>query len=278
MPDIPPISPAEFGARLLRGREQKKRSLEEIADTTKITVHQLRTLERGDLHRLPGGVYRRAIVRQYAAAVGLNVDDTLRDLATVAGEFDEENHTREAGPAARSRPSSFSTALWSSAAALIVLGAVAAVATAWYRAGATPSAPDVPARTAGAPIPEADAPAVALVAASEPVRGEAGDIELATASAVSRNEPETVDVADAGETEGALRITSEPAGAQITVNGIGWGVTPVTIPNMPFGSKVIRATKPGYVSAQRGLDFAPDGRVRSVRIRLTPESASAPAR
>jgi cytoskeletal protein RodZ len=269
----PPTAPAEFGERLLRGREQKKRSLEDIADTTKIALHQLRLLERGDLHRLPAGIYRRAIVRQYAAAVGLNVDDTLRDLATIAVEGDESDHTREAGVGRHGnvRSSSFSTALWSSAA-LVVLGAIAAVATAWYRAGTTAPAAEVPAQAATAPMAEADAPAVALVAATETVRAAAGDIDLVTEPAASPKEPETVNVAAADETEGALRITSEPAGAQITVNGIGWGVTPVTIPYMPFGSKVIRATKPGYVSAQRGFDFAPDRRVQTVRIRLSPES------
>src|SRR5262245_47161495 len=84
-----PVAPAEFAERLRRGREQKNRSLEEIADTTKIAIHQLRSLERGDLQRLPGGFYRRAIVRQYAVAVGLNVDDTLRELASIAGEVDD---------------------------------------------------------------------------------------------------------------------------------------------------------------------------------------------
>jgi len=129
----------------------------------------------------------------------------------------------------------------------------------------------VPVRAAGAPVAEADAPAIALVAASEPVRATTGDIELATDPAVLQNEPETVSVAAADETEGELRITSEPAGALITVNGVGWGPTPVTIRYMPFGKKLIRATKPGYASAQRGFDFVPESRVRSVRIRLSPE-------
>ena len=130
-----PIAPAEFAERLRRGREQKNRSLEEIADTTKIAIHQLRSLERGDLHRLPGGLYRRAIVRQYAAAIGLNVDDTLRELASIAAEGNDTDHTREAVVSSRADAGSsrISTALWSSAAALVVLGAVAAVATAWYR-------------------------------------------------------------------------------------------------------------------------------------------------
>jgi len=58
----------------------------------------------------------------------------------------------------------------------------------------------------------------------------------------------------------------------VTVNGIGWGQTPVTIRYLPFGKKLIRATKPGYVSGQRVLDFGSDHRVRSVRVQLSPES------
>jgi len=271
---FPHIDPAEFGERLLRGREQKNRRLEEIADTTKIAIHQLRSLERGDLQRLPGGIYRRAIVRQYAAAVGLNVEDTLRDLASIGGKADGRDEAAEAVavPRGDAGSSPFSTALWSSTAALVVLGAVAAITTSWYRGGATARAADVPVTATSVTTPETDAPAIALVAGTEGVRADAGNVEHATDATALRNEPETDNVAEVNATEGELRITSEPAGALITVNGIGWGVTPVTIPYMPFGKKVIRATKPGYLTAQRGFDFVPDRRVRSVRIQLSPES------
>ena len=268
----PRTAPAEFGERLLRGREQKMRSLEEIADITKISVHQLRALERGDLQRLPAGIYRRAIVRQYAGAVGLNVEETLRDLASVSTGVEVPVQRREAvahhrGDAGSAR---FTTALSWIAAALVVLGAAAAVATAWYRAGTTAPAAQAPVTATSAPTPEADAPAIAPVAATEAVRANAGDVELATEPAVLQTG--TASVADSDATEGELRITSEPTGAQVTVNGIGWGVTPLTIRYMPFGKKLIRATKSGYLGAQRSLDFGPDRRVRSVRIQLSPES------
>ena len=269
----PRITPSEFGEHLQRGRQQTQRSLQEIADATKISMHQLRALERGDLDRLPDGLYRRAIVRQYAETIGLNVEQTIRDLERVSTDVDVDAESLEAFARRGDAGSSpFTTAWWSSAAALVVLGAAAALATAWYRAGtAAPAAPPV---TANAPTPEAEAPAIALVAATEAVRANAGDIELATEPAVSPTPTETGSVAD-DATEGELRITSEPAGALVTVNGVGWGPTPVTIRYMPFGRKVIRAAKPGYVSAQRGFDFIPDRRVRSVRIQLSPQSAEA---
>jgi cytoskeletal protein RodZ len=269
----PRITPAEFGARLVRGREQRQRSLQDIAETTKIAIHQLRSLERGDLHRLPGGLYRRAIVRQYAAAVGLNVEDTLAALATIEREIDIDDQALHAG-AARSGDagsSLFSTALWSSATPLVLVGAVAALAVGWYQLGTTRPAADAPVTAASAPTAQANVPPSALVARTEAVRATAGDIQLGTASAVVQKEPETVNVADADATEGELRITSEPTGALVTVNGVGWGPTPVTIRYMPFGKKLIRVTKPGYASAQRGVDFVPDRRVQSVRIQLSAE-------
>jgi cytoskeletal protein RodZ len=276
----PRIAPTEFGEHLSRGREQKQRSLKEIADATKISIHQLRALERGDLDRLPAGIYRRAIVRQYAEAVGLNVDETLRELEGVSTETDIVIQKPEAVAHNRGNAGSspFTTALWSSAAALCAVGVVAAVATSWYRADtAPPAAPAVTA--ASAPTPEAESPAIALVAATGAVPTNSGNAEIATEPPVAQTptatltpvETDSLAVADA--TEGELRITSEPAGALVTVNGVGWGETPVTIRYMPFGQKLIRATKPGYVSAQRIFDFAPDRRVRSVRIQLSPESA-----
>jgi cytoskeletal protein RodZ len=262
----------------LRGREEKKRSLEEIAAATKISIHQLRALERGDLDRLPAGIYRRAIVRQYAAAVGLNVEGTIRDLEDVSAETDANTPRLEmvARPGRDAGSSSLATVLWWSAAALVVLAGGAAIATAWYRG--SPAAPVPPASVTGASAAkhEGEAPAIALVAATEGVRGNGKDIELATEPTVSQPPTPapaettqlTVDEATAGE----LRITSEPEGAVVTVNGVGWGPAPVTIRYLPFGRKRIRATKPGYVSTQRGLDLGPDRRVRSVRIQLSPEA------
>jgi len=50
-----------------------------------------------------------------------------------------------------------------------------------------------------------------------------------------------------------LVITSRPAGARVTVDGVGWGQTPVTIRYLPAGMKSVRVTKDGYGSAQRSV-------------------------
>ncbi len=45
--------------------------MESISEETKISVRHLEALEAGEYDSLPGGVFRKGIVRSYLAAVGL---------------------------------------------------------------------------------------------------------------------------------------------------------------------------------------------------------------
>ena len=69
-----------FGRRLREAREHKGIALEAVAESTKIKMSLLASLERGDVSQWPGGIFRRAFVREYAAAIGLQP-------ATVLAEF-----------------------------------------------------------------------------------------------------------------------------------------------------------------------------------------------
>src|SRR5258706_2441633 len=70
----------DFGARMRHAREQRGISLRQIANATKISVSQLEALERNDISRLPGGIFSRAFVRSYAAEVGVDPEQTVRDF------------------------------------------------------------------------------------------------------------------------------------------------------------------------------------------------------
>jgi cytoskeleton protein RodZ len=61
----------DFGNELRRERERRKVSMESISEETKISVRHLEALEAGEYDLLPGGVFRKGIVRSYLAAVGL---------------------------------------------------------------------------------------------------------------------------------------------------------------------------------------------------------------
>ena len=50
-----------------------------------------------------------------------------------------------------------------------------------------------------------------------------------------------------------LVVITEPEGARVTINGVGWGTTPLTIGNLPSGAKRIRVTRSGYQSEERVL-------------------------
>ena len=69
-----------FGARLRQQRERQQIALTSIAEQTKISLTLLEGLERDDLLRWPAGIFRRAFVRAYAHAIGLDPDSVVREF------------------------------------------------------------------------------------------------------------------------------------------------------------------------------------------------------
>jgi PEGA domain len=65
----------------------------------------------------------------------------------------------------------------------------------------------------------------------------------------------------------ALVVRTQPEGARVTVNGIGWGSSPATIQYLEPGQKRIRASKEGYVTVERVLQVD-EGRRHTLDIRL----------
>jgi hypothetical protein len=69
-----------FGARLRVQRERQQVALTTIAEQTKIKLSLLEGLERDDVSRWPEGIFRRAFVRAYARAIGLEPDVVVREF------------------------------------------------------------------------------------------------------------------------------------------------------------------------------------------------------
>jgi transcriptional regulator with XRE-family HTH domain len=69
-----------FGRRLRDVRERKGIALEAVAESTKIKMSLLVGLERGDVSRWPNAIFRRAFVREYAAAIGLQPATVLEEF------------------------------------------------------------------------------------------------------------------------------------------------------------------------------------------------------
>jgi transcriptional regulator with XRE-family HTH domain len=67
-----------LGAYLRAERERRDLTLKAISENTKVSLPLLEGLESDDISRWPGGIFRRAFVRSYAEAVGLDPDDVFR--------------------------------------------------------------------------------------------------------------------------------------------------------------------------------------------------------
>jgi cytoskeletal protein RodZ len=136
---------ASFGDTLRRERELRGVDLREVAEATKISVRFLQALENDRIDVLPGGIFPRAFVRQYAIYLGLDPDRTVAEFVYAYGD--------QAGAASSPVPArgrGRRTPLLLALLALIVLGLAAWVAFRYealgVASGPTP-APSVPAST-----------------------------------------------------------------------------------------------------------------------------------
>jgi transcriptional regulator with XRE-family HTH domain len=84
-------APESFGPALRQQRERRGLTLAAIAERTKISSHVLASLERGDVSRWPGGIYRRSFVRAYATAVGLPPEPTVSEFVRLFPEPGQES-------------------------------------------------------------------------------------------------------------------------------------------------------------------------------------------
>lgn len=87
------------GPRALRDiRERAGISLETIAENTRIPLHHLEEIERGDVTNLPPGIYAKSWARAYAEQIGVDADTVLAAVAPVAAvepTIDEIKQVRE---------------------------------------------------------------------------------------------------------------------------------------------------------------------------------------
>jgi cytoskeleton protein RodZ len=97
---------ASFGESLRRERELRGVTLREIADSTKISVRFLKALEEDRIDLLPGGLFPKAFVRQYARYLGLDAERYVAEFLYVGGE-----HTPLVPPPPLPEPSPISRGL-----------------------------------------------------------------------------------------------------------------------------------------------------------------------
>jgi cytoskeletal protein RodZ len=76
---------ASFGETLRRERELRGVDLRDIAEATNISLRFLQALEQDRTDVLPGGIFPKAFVRQYATYLGLDPDRLVAEYAYMHG-------------------------------------------------------------------------------------------------------------------------------------------------------------------------------------------------
>jgi cytoskeleton protein RodZ len=77
-----------FGEALRCERQRRSVSLEDIAQTTKVTVRSLQALESDAFDQLPGGILSKGIVRSYVRFLGLDEGEWVDRFLDASGQKD----------------------------------------------------------------------------------------------------------------------------------------------------------------------------------------------
>src|SRR2546428_4072037 len=89
----------DFGASFKKARESAGISLDQIALETRISTRFLAAIENEEFHLLPGGIFNRGFIRNFAEKVGLDPDQAVADYVRLSA-LQEPGET----PAASQRP------------------------------------------------------------------------------------------------------------------------------------------------------------------------------
>jgi cytoskeletal protein RodZ len=262
-----------LGEMLRRARELRGLTLERVARETKIPQRHLEALERDNFSVIPSGFYQRAELRTYAQAVGLDQRVALAQLESALAPTD----THDAHDARQSRAATTSPLPYIAMAVV----AIAVVAVLFGRANVedtSTSAPAVVSESAPSPAPPPSSsvpdasPLPALASPPSAMSAIAPEKAVASTSASAPTPSPTPAPSPAPAPAPAvvvteLVVTTEPQGARVTVNGIGWGTSPASIRYLQPGQKRIRVSKEGYVAVERVVQIE-EGRRQTLTIRL----------
>lgn len=75
--------------RLRQARELRGWGIDELARRSGTRAHLLLAIERGSYDQLPSGLYGRAAIRSYAAAVGLNPDAVIAEVQPLLPVYED---------------------------------------------------------------------------------------------------------------------------------------------------------------------------------------------
>jgi cytoskeleton protein RodZ len=185
------IQTSSVGERLKVAREQKKLSLEDIADQTRIPLRHLQNLEAGDWSNLPAATYTIGFAKSYASAVGLDRTEIGDDLRAEMGgqRFESGGNAEVFEPAdpARTMPR------WLVLSAIGAIALLVVIMTWLNNRSLEPDAAQEPSTEVAATAPAQNAPPAAQPA-PQPAPPASGPVVL------TATEPAWIQVTDGGRT------------------------------------------------------------------------------
>ena len=185
------IQTSSVGERLKAAREQKKLSLEDIADQTRIPLRHLQNLEAGDWSNLPAPTYTIGFAKSYASAVGLDRTEIGEDLRAEMGgqRFESGGNAEVFEPAdpARTMPR------WLVLSAIGAIVLLVVIMTWLNNRSLEPDVAQEPAPEVASTAPTQNAPTAAQPA-PQPAQPASGPVVL------TATEPAWIQVTDGGRT------------------------------------------------------------------------------
>jgi cytoskeletal protein RodZ len=129
----------DIGTTLREARQRKGIALGDVSNATNISIHVLEALERGEMARVPRGLFARAFLRAYARHVGLDAERIVRAyVAEHEPVPEDELQPLRARYAARPVPRSG----WLRPTLLAVVGLCLIIYTAYVFASTSDRSPD----------------------------------------------------------------------------------------------------------------------------------------
>jgi cytoskeleton protein RodZ len=236
----------------LRGeRLKRKLDLDTISEELKISARFLRFIEADQFDKLPGGVFARSFVRQYAHLLGLDEDELAGQVERTLAPSDSQHYADRPKPGGVvqiqvPKVDEWETVgdkrfRWSgllSAVALVVVMLVCSAVYAWLQrprpaptsaqshsqtpAPARITLPQTPPQTAPQPVPSAPAPAVVADAkpTESPVEAKAAEVKAVEVKPadVKPVEAEPTEEKPAEATTEAKSTTPAPPNPNATVH------------------------------------------------------------
>lgn len=189
-----------IGDRLREARESRNVTLHQIAERTNISVRFLEALEKGQIDKLPGGIFTRGFVRSYASQVGLDPDETVKAFVAVHPQVRTDDDGDE------SQERSVVPTLLLALGVLVVLAAIAAGVYWWMtRPASAASVADTPSASSSPALVNADVSVAPPTAAPPPT-------PLPVPATAAAESAPAAPVEQAAASTMPLRLTVAPTG------------------------------------------------------------------